>query len=368
MKPIEVRQLFEQSKRGYLLDLFPSKNPVAFLLGGQGASGKGGLTGRIQENNDFEEGFFSINGDLYRKQHPRHEELSKNPETYSAKTQIFSNVFTEGFIEEAIKRKLNVSVEGTMRNPDTPLSTAAMFRENGYRVEAYVIAAPPEFSSLNLYTRYANELQRGEKGRLANKKSHDTAAEMMPKTLDILYKKKAVDAIHIYSCFAENKVESYHLENGVWDKKTLPSEIIRTAREEQRQNLDIIKKLLERSKIIESVTANKNILSEVEKARTKLKMLLDRKEITAKAVSAVVSRLSTPNAKWFTKEQFLCLEEYKELTTPDNYKSHFSTLMEEVKKQVMTNNTMMAGMKNVQKELIDYAEGKIRLLSNGMRR
>lgn len=270
----EVKRIFDSSKIFYLYGFLESNNPTAFLLGGQGAVGKGQLAKRIVEQNPMLKKIFFINGDIYRREHPDNKFLQDNPETYSEKTQIFSSVFTEEFISESIKRKINVSVEGTMRNPNTPLSTAALFKEAGYRVEAYVIAAPIEFSSLNLYTRYARELLNGEKGRLADKISHDKAAEMMPQTLDLLFDSKAVDAIHIYSCFAKEKIAEYILSNGVWSNKTLPSKIIRQSREEQKNNTSVIRNLLNRSSIIESVIDNPNILSDVKEARDKLENLL----------------------------------------------------------------------------------------------
>ena len=72
---------------------------------------------------------------------------------------IFSSVLrTERLIEEAIKRKCNIIIEGTMRNPDVPLKTAQKFKDAGFRVEAYIIAAPKEFTQLGLYNRYQEEV------------------------------------------------------------------------------------------------------------------------------------------------------------------------------------------------------------------
>lgn len=80
-----------------------------------------------------------VNGDVYREFHPNYDTLIKNPHTYSENTQIFSNVFTEELIKEAIQNKYNIIVEGTMRNPQVPLDTVNLFRQNGFRVEAFAI-------------------------------------------------------------------------------------------------------------------------------------------------------------------------------------------------------------------------------------
>ena len=56
-----------------------------------------------------------------RQQFHNNKELIKDPIKYPIETQIFSSVFTEKLIEEAIKRKCDIIIEGTMRNPDVPL-------------------------------------------------------------------------------------------------------------------------------------------------------------------------------------------------------------------------------------------------------
>ena len=303
MNKEDVKKIFQSVKDDYLSDYKNSDHPVAFLLGGQGSVGKGQLSRVIvSQNHDLQKIFF-INGDVYRNEHPENKKLQHSPEVYSTETQIFSSVFTEGFIEESIKRKLNVSVEGTMRNPNTPLTTASLFRKNGYRIEAYIIAAPAEFSSLNLYTRYANELIQGELGRLADKASHDKAAEMMPITVDALYNNKAVDAIHIYSCFAKEKVAEYHLIDGMWNNPETPSEIILKSRDKQKTNLSTMQHLLERSKIIESVISNPNILNEVQIARENIVRLIKEE----KAVQIIIERTRSSWAKHFSNEQLSIL-------------------------------------------------------------
>jgi hypothetical protein len=40
--------------------------------------------------------------------------------------------FTEKLIEESIKNRLNVVVEGTMRNPKVPLQTAHLYKQAGF--------------------------------------------------------------------------------------------------------------------------------------------------------------------------------------------------------------------------------------------
>ncbi|GHT60765.1 hypothetical protein AGMMS50239_10340 [Bacteroidia bacterium] len=110
----------------------------AIILGGQPAAGKSQLTFRAQETHPGVN-FLIVNGDLFRMHHPQYKSLVKDTLSFSEKAQIFFNVFTEKLIQEAQKNKFNIIVEGTMRNKDVPLSTAKIFKDAGFRVEAFVI-------------------------------------------------------------------------------------------------------------------------------------------------------------------------------------------------------------------------------------
>jgi len=125
MQRCDVEVVFEERKKFLIRDCVTSSNPVAIILGGQPASGKSYLT-KVAENEHENEIFLIINGDDYRAYHPEHDALVKDVAHYSEKTQIFSSVFTEKLIEEAVKNRFSVIIEGTMRNPETPLKTATI--------------------------------------------------------------------------------------------------------------------------------------------------------------------------------------------------------------------------------------------------
>lgn len=161
--------------------------------------------------------FLTVNGDLYREFHPEKDKLIKDPIKYPIETQIFSSVFTEKLIEEAIKRKCNIIIEGTMRNPDVPLKTAQKFKDAGFRVEAYIIAAPKEFTQLGLYNRYQEEVLSKGQGRLADIDSHNKAVNGLMKSANQLYSDKAVDKISIHTYLAKERIKDFNLVmvNGV---------------------------------------------------------------------------------------------------------------------------------------------------------
>lgn len=212
MQRNEVEAIFQERKEKLLQGITPSTNPIAIIMGGQPACGKSFLL-EIAKSDNIDKKFLSINGDLYREFHPEKAKLIKDPIKYPIETQIFSSVFTEKLIEEAIKSRYNIIIEGTMRNPDVPLKTAKMFKDAGFRVEAYIIAAPKEFTQLGLYNRYQEEVLSKGQGRLADIDSHNKAVNGLMKSANQLYSDKAVDKISIHTYLAKERIKDFNLLN-----------------------------------------------------------------------------------------------------------------------------------------------------------
>ena len=245
----EAQEIFEKKKYDYLRKITPDEIPLGVVLGGQGAVGKGQLN-RWAEDLYPDKHFLFINGDIYRNRHPNFTELRKDIWNYSKETQVFSNIFTEGLIQEAIDQRYSFVVEGTMRSPSVPMQTAEKLRYNGFQTAAFAIAACKEYSLLNAFVRYFKEVQTKGFGRMIDIESHNNAVDGLPKSLDRLFAEKSVDRICIFDCFAKNMVADYRLTNGEWDNATLPSAVIMTVREQQKQDKEAIEALLDESRMI----------------------------------------------------------------------------------------------------------------------
>lgn len=267
----KVEEIYLRERKDLLSDLMPQEKPLAFILGGQPASGKSKLAKEFMGNFSNDNILF-VNGDIYREFHPNRQELINNPLSYSKETQIFSNVFTENLIREAIENKYNIMVEGTMRNPQVPYNTAKMFKENGYEVEILAISAPSVFTELGLYNRYQEEINFQGWGRLAEIESHNSAVSGILASLDLLYNEKAVDKIHLYSYQAEKHIVSFSLQNNEWNIDDLPSNYIIDAREIQLQRKENITKLIERGENTLSQISD-NLKPKVNEILEKLKNL-----------------------------------------------------------------------------------------------
>ena len=273
----EAFRIFEKKKHDYLRKVVSDAHPVGILLGGQGAVGKGQLN-HWAEKLFPEKNFLFINGDLYRNRHPNFYELRNDLWNYSKETQIFSNMFTEGLIDESVMHRYSFVVEGTMRSAAVPLQSAARLRSNGYETAAFAIAACKEFSLLNAFVRYYKEVQSKGFGRMIEIDSHNAAVEGLPKSLDQLYAEKSVDRICLFDCFAKNMIADYHLSEGEWNDETLPSTIIVAAREQQLEDKEAIKYLLEVSENIFGQLDNESVKTLMKKAYDDLAILYGPKK------------------------------------------------------------------------------------------
>ena len=179
-------------------------------------------------------------------------------------------------VEEAIKRKCNIIIEGTMRNPDVPLKTAQKFKDAGFRVEAYIIAAPKEFTQLGLYNRYQEEVLSKGQGRLADIDSHNKAVNGLMKSANQLYSDKAVDKISIHTYLAKERIKDFNLVNGEWSCKSMPSIFIDESRSKQMKNKEILNTNIQRGKeLIESVT-NPEVKKGMKEALSQLQSSLEK--------------------------------------------------------------------------------------------
>jgi adenylate kinase family enzyme len=241
MQRSDVEIIFEYEKEDILKDCIASLSPVAVLLGGQPSCGKTRLA-KLVKNKYKGIDFLMVNGDDYRKYHPEHDILRNDIVNYSEKTQIFSNVFTEKLIDEAIKNRYSIIVEGTMRNPTVPMETAAKFKKVGFVVEACVIAAPSLITRIGVYNRYLNELKNKGYGRLSDMRSHDAAVTGLVKSVNSLYINKLADKISIHTFLANKKVKEFVLRRGQWNEMVMPGDIIIQTRKDQLNDKKLLKK------------------------------------------------------------------------------------------------------------------------------
>lgn len=126
-----------------------------------------------------------------------------------------------------------------MRRGEVVANTAKQFNRLVLRW-SLCISAPPEFTAINLFSRYAGEVQLTGSGRLANFNSHNQACIGLLKTLDDAYQNKDIDRIRLYAIFGTELIADYNREkSGQWNIQEKPSEIVAKSREIQLSNNDL---------------------------------------------------------------------------------------------------------------------------------
>ena len=141
-------------------------------------------------------------GDDLRVHHPKYREFLNLPEPNAMPdgTIQASGRWVEMGVDHAIAHRLSVLVEGTFRDPNTPLRTAQKFKDAGYRVRAVVVAVAPEVSRASAAGRYLEDLAGGKEARFTALDAHDAAVKGMKRTVTALSRRDApVDTLVVRS-------------------------------------------------------------------------------------------------------------------------------------------------------------------------
>ena len=173
-----------------------SDKPTAILTGGQPGSGKTTLQKIALENDS---NIIVINGDEFRKYHPRYKDIIKKEPDYIPITQKFSNRMVEYLITKLSDEKYNLLIEGTLRTTSVPLKTKAQLRKKGYRLELHVMAVPKDLSWQGTINRYNSMLEIGVDARKTSKESHDFVVEHIAENLNYLYLNGNFDNIKLFN-------------------------------------------------------------------------------------------------------------------------------------------------------------------------
>ncbi|MEO7465539.1 MAG: zeta toxin family protein [Sphingobium limneticum] len=175
------------------------EQPTAIILGGQPGSGKTPMQNHAAREFAASGGMVKIIGDDLRAYLPHYKSLQRADDKSAAfYTDRDSGRLVEKAIAEAAQRRVNVLVEGTMRNPETVAATLRQFRDAGFRTDARVLAVSPEMSSLGILQRYAAQKESRGIGRMTTTEAHQNALLGMLDTLDRLQDGRLADQLTIY--------------------------------------------------------------------------------------------------------------------------------------------------------------------------
>jgi UDP-N-acetylglucosamine kinase len=176
---------------------YPAENPKAYLLGGQGGSGKSTIHRLVAQS---EPNTIVIDGDVFRDKHPNYEIIQKLYKMNAANyTQAFSNNIVSALIEKLSSEKYNIIVEGTCRRAEVPLKTCNDLKEKGYHVELAVMCVDKDIAWQSTIDRYNTMKALGFTPRAVPFDKYTETVNALPKNIETLYESKAFDDIKLYN-------------------------------------------------------------------------------------------------------------------------------------------------------------------------
>ena len=168
------------------------QNCVIFL-GGQPGSGKSHFIGQ----DEFID-YIKINGDDYRKHHPRFKDIvSYDVKDMAERTQEFVNACIERLIKDLSDEGYNLVIEGTLRSPQVTINTCQTLKDKGYQTDLYIVAIDA-VTSWN-YTINRAELlkEMGDTPRLVPIDKYNYIVNNLVNSVDQIDSAGCFDSIHI---------------------------------------------------------------------------------------------------------------------------------------------------------------------------
>lgn len=240
----EHEHVYKIIEKDVFEDKVSSEFPIAVIVGGQPGSGKSVLIEKGREEIGKDKSV-EINGDEYRKYHPKVREILKNDEVdYAFYTDADVRDWTKILFDKAIDEKYSLVFEGTMRTK-TICETLKRLKEQGFQVRIKAFSVNGLESYLSTLRRYEIQKNADGHGRITPAKSHRDAYEGMLDTLEEIEKQGYFDTLEIVTrkeeiVYYNDKKEVKSKYEGLGIRETLIK-----SRKEQEPSIEEVKEELE---------------------------------------------------------------------------------------------------------------------------
>lgn len=221
----------------------PVSLPTAIIFGGQPGSGKSAALEMAKQDLAARGGAVEIIGDDLREFHPQYARLMANDDRTAA---FYTDRDTGRWVEKSIAyakaQRVNIVIEGTMRDGDKVAATMSSLRAEGYQIDARVLAVNARLSEQGILQRYENQkLDRGV-GRMTTPEAHQAAYDGMPVTLERIEREKLADKVTIYRRGGES-IYTNQVQGAQWvrepsGRSTLEAERARSMTLQERRNYE----------------------------------------------------------------------------------------------------------------------------------
>lgn len=193
-----------------------SARPVAVIFGGQPGAGKSAAVDFALLELQKRGGAVQIIGDDLRAYHPKYGDLmARDDKTAAFYTDRDTGQWVEKAIAHAKEQRLNVVIEGTMRDGNKVAETMRSLRAAGYEIDARALAVNEQLSRQGILQRYEKQKADRGAGRMTTAEAHQAAYTGMPTTVERIEREKLADRVTIYRRGAET-IYFNELQAGQW--------------------------------------------------------------------------------------------------------------------------------------------------------
>lgn len=213
-----MESAYKDVERDALSRTLAQESPRAVILGGQPGSGKSALASEAIKELKAEGGAVVIDADRMREENPRYKQLSReNPQNAADLTHKEASEWSTRLTLAAAEGRRNLVIDGTMRDPVATRDLANRLHENGYAVDARIMAVSPETSLDRARLRFEEQVAVRGTGRFVNTDQHDAAYKAIPTSVAMLERDKVVDSIRLYDA-GQKVIYDNRLDKGEWTK------------------------------------------------------------------------------------------------------------------------------------------------------
>lgn len=171
-----------------------SRQRCAYVLGGQPGAEKSNYF----LNNPEVQDYIILNGDDYRKFHPRYDVIARdNMQNMPGQTQSFCNKVIESLIDELSQSGYNMIIEGTLRNPDIPVRTCVELKCRKYHVNLVIVACDAEMAWKATLERAAKMAEHKEYPRFVPIDLYNNIVSDIVDNLEEICKRNCFDSISV---------------------------------------------------------------------------------------------------------------------------------------------------------------------------
>lgn len=173
----------------------------AYILAGQPGSGKSFLRKAIteffsQENEDY----ITIDPDDFRELHPRFPDYNEEDDTETAaRTHPDASQVAHELLEAAISGKLNIIIDGTLKDSEKALDLVEKLKRAGYEIHIKAMCVPPQISWDSCIVRYNDQKRKTGYGRWVPQEIHDQAVNSMVLSILKTQEQGIADSISIFA-------------------------------------------------------------------------------------------------------------------------------------------------------------------------